>query len=70
MGLSSSGRGLTSDEARQLRAAGHGNTPPPPITKPTGQIIRENVCPFSIYLMSSLPLRWRWWEPGPTFCLF
>lgn len=36
--------GLTEAEARRLREMGGGNTPPPPITKSTGQIIRENVC--------------------------
>ena len=36
--------GLTEAEARQMRETGGGNTPPPPITKSAGQIIRENVC--------------------------
>ena len=36
--------GLTEAEARRLREMGGGNTPPTPITKSTGQIIRENLC--------------------------
>ena len=36
--------GLTQAEAQKLREMRGGNTPPPPITKSTGQIIREHVC--------------------------
>ena len=44
MEFRSSARGLTSAEAARLRDMGQGNVPPPPITRSTGQIIRENVC--------------------------
>lgn len=36
--------GLSEAEARRLREMGYGNTPPPPITRSAGQIIRENTC--------------------------
>ncbi len=37
-------QGITDAGAQHLRESGKGNTPPPSITKPTGQIVRENVC--------------------------
>ena len=44
MGPNSPIHGLTEAEVRRLRETGGGNAPPPPITKPTGQIVREHVC--------------------------
>ena len=56
--------GLTEAEARRLREMGGGNTPPPPITKPTGQIIRENVCTlfnlFNVLIAAALALVGAW----------
>ena len=64
MELSPSAGGLTSEEARQLRAMGRGNAPPPPITKTTGQIIREHVCTrfnlFNVLIAASLALVGAW----------
>lgn len=36
--------GLSSAEAQQIREMGGGNVQPPPITKSTGQILRDNIC--------------------------
>ena len=36
-------RGLTEAEAGRLREVGGGNTPPPPITKSAGRIVRDHV---------------------------
>ena len=56
--------GLTEAEARRLREMGGGNTPPPPITKSTGQIIRENVCTlfnlFNVLIAAALALVGAW----------
>lgn len=56
--------GLTEAEARRLREMGGGNTPPPPITKSTGQIIRENVCTlfnlFNLLIAAALALVGAW----------
>ena len=64
MELSPSAGGLTIEEARQLRAMGRGNAPPPPITKTTGQIIREHVCTrfnlFNVLIAASLALVGAW----------
>ena len=60
----SSTHGLTEAEAKQLREIGGGNTPPPPITKSTGQIIRENTCTlfnlFNVLIAIALPLVGAW----------
>ena len=52
--------GLTEAEARQMRETGGGNTPPPPITKSAGQIIRENVCTlFNLFnVLIAIALAW------------
>ena len=56
--------GLTDAEAKRLREMGGGNTPPPPITKPAGQIIRENVCTlfnlFNVLIAIALALVGAW----------
>ena len=56
--------GLTEAEARRLREMGGGNTPPPPITKSTGQIIQENVCTlfnlFNVLIAAALALVGAW----------
>lgn len=56
--------GLTDVEAKQLREMGGGNTPPPPITKSTSQIIRENVCTlfnlFNVLIAIALALVGAW----------
>ena len=56
--------GLTDAEAKQLREMGGGNTPPPPITKSTGQIIREHVCTlfnlFNVLIAIALALVGAW----------
>ena len=56
--------GLTDTEAKQLREMGGGNTPPPPITKSTGQIIREHVCTlfnlFNVLIAIALALVGAW----------
>ena len=60
MEFRSSARGLTSAEAARLRDMGQGNVPPPPITRSTGQIIRENVCTlFNLFnVLIALALAW------------
>ena len=52
--------GLTSDEARRQQSMGHGNPPPPPITKSAGQIIREHLCTlFNLFnLLIAVALAW------------
>lgn len=56
--------GLTEAEARRLREMGGGNTPPTPITKSTGQIIRENICTlfnlFNVLIAIALALVGAW----------
>lgn len=56
--------GLTDAEAQKLREMGGGNTPPPSITKPTGQIIQENVCTlfnlFNVLIAIALALVGAW----------
>ena len=56
--------GLSDAEAKRLREMGGGNTPPPPISKPTGQIIRENVCTlfnlFNVLIAIALALVGAW----------
>ena len=56
--------GLTEAEAKRLREMGSGNTPPPPITKSTRQIIRENVCTlfnlFNVLIAVALALVRAW----------
>ncbi len=56
--------GLTEAEAKKLREMGGGNTPPPPITKFTDQIVRENVCTlfnlFNILIVVALALVGAW----------
>ena len=56
--------GLTQAEAQKLREMGGGNTPPPPITKSTGQIIREHVCTlfnlFNVLIAIALALIGAW----------
>ena len=56
--------GLTQAEAQKLREMGGGNTPPPPITKSTSQIIRENVCTlfnlFNVLIAIALALVGAW----------
>ena len=60
MEFRSSARRLTSAEAARLRYMGQGNVPPPPITRSTGQIIRENVCTlFNLFnVLIALALAW------------
>ena len=57
-------RGLTEAQAKQLREMGGGNTPLPPITKSTGQIIREHVCTlfnqFNVLIAIALALVGAW----------
>lgn len=56
--------GLTQAEAQKLREMGGGNTPPPSITKSTGQIVRENVCTlfnlFNVLIAIALALVGAW----------
>lgn len=56
--------GLTEAEAQHLRKMGGGNTPPPSITKSTGQIIQENVCTlfnlFNVLIAIALALVGAW----------
>lgn len=56
--------GLTQAEAQKLREMGGGNTPPPPITKSTSQIVRENVCTlfnlFNVLIAIALALVGAW----------
>ena len=64
MEIHSSASGLTSGEARRLRAMGHGNPPLPPMTKSTGRIIREHVCTlfnlFNVLIAIALALVGAW----------
>lgn len=64
MGSNTPLHGLSEAEARRLREMGGGNTPPPPITKSTGQIIRENVCTlfnlFNVLIAAALALVGAW----------
>ena len=71
MEIHSSASGLTSGEARRLRAMGHGNPPLPPMTKSTGRIIREHVCTlfnlFNVLIAIALALVRAW--PNLLFIL-
>ena len=56
--------GLTNEQARRIRAQGGGNAPPAPITKGTGQIVREHVCTlfnlFNVLIAAALALVGAW----------
>ena len=66
MRLDSNIPGLTEAEAQRLRESGGGNAPPEPITKPTGQILREHICTrfnlFNVLIAIALALVGAWFN--------